>query len=64
MTINVELSHQESSGLYGEREIASGSTSDDREGIAFGSIWNAFGMSGERAIAKGYCGAKNSSSSS
>jgi hypothetical protein len=62
MTINVELSNQESSGLYGE--IAFGSTSDSREGIAFGSIWNAFGMSGARAIAKGYCRAKTSSSSS
>ncbi len=47
--------------LYGE--IAFGSTSDAREGIAFGSIWNAFGMSRARAIAKGYCEAKNSSSS-
>jgi len=55
---NLEFSHQQVSRWWCWREIALGSTLDAREGITFGSTWDALGLWGLTAIANGFCQSK------
>ncbi len=60
----LELSHQQVRKWWCGTQMAFGSTSNARQGIAFGSTWDALESWGVTAIAKGFCQGENSSSAS